>query len=792
MKISLDWLSDFIEITEKDHEKIKDIITERSAEVETLENQGNHLEKVVVGKVTELKKHSNADSLSLTKVSDGKEEWKVVCGGSNLREGMLVAFAQLGAVVKWHGDEVMEMKKVKIRGEESFGMICAAEELGLSDMFPKQAEKEIVDLTSLNLKVGEPLAKALGLDDVVLDVDNHAITNRPDLFSQKGFAREFVANGLGKLKPPRVYHPPTDGSKPPIHVQINSPELCRRYMAVYLTGIQVQDSPDWMKKRLIACGINPISNLVDLTNYVMLELGMPLHAFDVERIQGKQWVMRKSKQGEKVTTLDEQVHELPNGVVVLNDGNENFDLCGVMGGLNSGIHSTTEKVWLHAPVYHPTLVRQAMRGLGHVSDAGIIYEKGVDPMLAEAGLNRAIELILELCPEAKVASEMVDIFPNSPEKRVLTLRSTTLEKLLGDSIPAKTVEKILTDLGFGVKTSKNGYEVTVPSFRLNDVHREADLVEEVGRIYGYNNLPYQDPVLPLKPVPVNLNRRRERQMKNELVSYGFDEIYTFAFLGPDLLEKAGQSVTDEMIEVMNPISSDLSLMRTSLLPRMLETIAENQRYQEQFRLFELSRVYLRENDEAHSEPSRLVLATFGEDFRALQGVVEQMGYGTVPTQSELKDYMHPGRVADLRLRGKTLGQLYQLHPSIAKVFDLKKEVVVAEVDVQLLHELNIDAKVKYQDIPRFPSVQLDVSILVPEKSLSGDYQSTMEKADKKLIQSVNLIDEYAGDKIPEGKRALTYSITYQAADRTLTDEEVNAVHQQVLKKLEGKGAEVRK
>lgn len=794
MKLSLNWLQDFVDLTERDPETIKAILTERSAEVETMEAQGDHLKNVVVGEIKTLKKHPNADALSLTEVFDGKETIQVVCGGSNLREGMHVAFAQLGAVVRWHGGEVMEMKPVKIRGEESFGMICAAEEIGLADMFPKQGEKEIVDLSSLQFTVGTPLAEALGLNDIVIDIDNHAITNRSDLFSQKGFARELVALGLGKWKPGahQTIEVPQGGSPAPITVRIEDAELCPRYMGVYLTGMEVKESPEWMKKRLVACGVNPISNLVDITNYVMLELGMPLHAFDVERVQGKTWTMRKSKAGETVTTLDEQVHELPEGLIVLNDGHENFDLCGVMGGLTSGIHADTQKVWLHAPVYHPTLVRKAMRGLGHVSDAGIIYEKGVDPYLAEAGLNRAIELILELCPEAKVASEVIDLFPNPPAKRTLTLSSAYLHKLVGTEIDSQRVEAILSDLGFGVDSSSEGFAVTVPSFRLNDVQRPADLVEEVARVYGYNHLPEVPPLRPVQSLPVNGNRRRERQFRQQLTSFGFDEIYTFAFLGPKLLEKAGLTVEECMIEVLNPISSDLSLMRTSLLPRMLEVVAENQRYHNQFRLFELSRVYLRENDETHTEPSQLILASFGEEFRSVQGVVEALGYTVMPSQKEPQPFMHPGRFAELKLRGKTLGHLYQLHPGIAKAFDLKKDAVMAQIDVSLLHELNIESKAKYQDIPRFPSVELDVSVLVSQKSFSADYQTVIEKTDKTLIHSVHLIDEYTGEHVPAGTRALTYSITYQAPDRTLTEAEVDTVHQQVLKKLEEKGAEVRK
>ena len=790
MKISLDWLSDYVDITEKDNEKIKEVITTNAAEIETMEKQGDHLENVVVGKVIEISKHPNADSLVLTKVNDGKENFQVVCGGTNLKEGMLVAFAKIGAVVKWHGTDVVKMEKAKIRGEESFGMICTSAEISLEEMFPMENDHEIVDLSHLNLKVGSPLAEALGLGDVVLDIDNHAITNRADLFSHHGIAREFVVNGLGKWCKREEITVPTDNSPSPISIDIKDKDVCPRYMSVYMTGIEIGESPDWMKKRLSACGIRPISNMVDITNYVMLELGMPLHAFDAEKIKGKKWVMRKSKKGEKVVTLDEQKHELMDDVIILEDGNEIFDLCGIMGGYNSGIDNKTEKILLHSPVYNPTLIRSAMRELGHISDAAIIYEKGVDSENAQDGLELAIKLILDICPNAKVASKVTDIRNLKLEKRELNLRSSQINRLIGVDIDAKKVEKILNDLGFKNSPSKDGFMVQIPSFRLGDVHREADLIEEIARIFGYDNIPEITPITSIDPVSVNRRRETEKMIKNELTSFGFNEIYTYAFLGPELLGKCDMKSDNETIEIMNPISGDMSLMRQSLLPRVLETVADNLRYKNQFRIFELNPVYIKTDASTHNEKSMLMIATVNEDFRVLQGVVEEVGFNVMPAKSNSSQH-HPGRDADLIIRGQKVGQLAEVHPQILKNFDIKARVTVASVDLEVIHALNLDRWPKYKEFSKFPSVQLDISLSIPRKNLAADYFKTIQATDKNLITNVELIDEYKGEKISEDKRALTYSITYQADDKTLTEDEVNNVHQQVIARLKKTGAKIR-
>lgn len=793
MKISLNWLRRFVDITETDQDKIKAVITARTAEIETMENRGAHLEGIVLGKIEKLLPHPNADKLRLTLVNDGQRTLQVVCGGSNLKEGMKVAFAQIGSVVKWHGTETVKLEHAKIRGEESHGMICAAEEIGLAEMFPKKEEKEIVDLSALDFPLGTPLAKALGLDDVVIDIDNHAITHRADLFSHRGFAREFVANKLAVWKKDAESIPSVQAPHAPlpVSIEIADPDLCSRYLAVYITDVGVSDSPDWMKKHLSACGVRPICNLVDITNYVMLELGMPLHAFDPDRVKGKKWLMRASKKGEKIVTLDEKEIELFEGVTVMDDGHELFDLCGIMGGFSSGIHAKTNRIVLHAPVYNPKRTRRAMRGLGFVSDAAIIYEKGVDSELALDGLNRAVQLILELCPGAKAASRVLDIQNEKLMPRKLTLHQKQIKRLIGDSIPPATVKTILSTLGFSVKEKKEDFEVTVPSWRRNDVNIEADLIEEAARIYSYDQIPFTMPVMDITPIAINHERVREREIKNRLVSFGFNEIYTFAFLGSELLAKCAMNSTPETIEVKNPISADMSLMRQSLLPRTLEAAASNLRYQKTFRLFEMTRVYTKKGADSEEKTS-LILAGVNESFRDLQGVVEKLGFVlTSLSVNQTETYQHPGRAAALMAGDQRVGFIYELHPAVEKNFDLKAKVIVAEIDLSAVHSALGDKRVQYRELPKFPAIQLDVSLLIPKKTLAKTYTQAIQKTDRSLIKSIQLIDEYAGENLGKDKRSLTYSIMYRSDEKTLTEEEALAVHQKVIGSLQAEGAEVR-
>ncbi|QQR83723.1 phenylalanine--tRNA ligase subunit beta [Candidatus Peregrinibacteria bacterium] len=455
MKLSFNWLSEFIEFTETDHNVIKEVITANSAEVETMENTGELLQHIVLAEIVKLEPHPEADKLQLATVNEGSGSIRVVCGGSNLKVGMKIAFAKVGTVVKLGGQEFLELKPIKIRGVESTGMICASTEIGLEEKFPLKQEKEVLDLSHLSAPLGTTLDRALGMNDTVIDIDNHAITNRSDLFSQLGFARELVSNGLAQWKKSRKqFEIPKENAEPPIQVHINEPELCPRYSAIYLTGIEVKESSDTIKERLSACGIRPINNIVDVTNYVMLELGMPLHAFDFDQLAGKKWEIRRSKKGETVVTLDQKKHQLPSDVIVIDDGQDLVDLCGIMGGYQSGINNKTNKIWLHAPIFNKQLVRQAGRTLNHTSDASTRYEKGVDAELTTKGLARAVELILESCPGAKVASKEVDIVSIPTEQRVLSLRQARLDHLIGVTIPKAKIVSTLENLGFGITENK--------------------------------------------------------------------------------------------------------------------------------------------------------------------------------------------------------------------------------------------------------------------------------------------------------------------------------------------------
>ncbi len=790
MKISLNWLQDFVDLTETDNEKIKSVITANTAEIETMETQGALLKNVVLGKLEKLEPHPNADKLQLTTVNDGKESFKVVCGGSNLREGMKIAFAHVGTVVKF-GDEFVALKKAVIRGVESVGMICSSPEIGLDELFPRKHEKEVIDLSHLSAPLGTSIDKALGLGDTVIHIDNHAINNRWDLFSHRGFAREFVANKFGKLKKWNEFKIPKNDTPPPIEYVLKDKVTGSRYLGLHITNVTVKPSPDWLQQRLSAVGIRPISNLVDITNYVMMEVGTPLHAFDIEQIKGKKWTQRLSKKGEKVVTLDKQEHELMEGVVIFEDGNEIFDLCGIMGGYQSGITEKTNKIWLHCPVYNKTLVRRASRALGHISEASTIFEKGIDPEATPRGLARAVQLILESCPEARVASQVVDAYNEKAKTQKLKLRNAQLERLLGHKIPAKEMERILKDLGFELKKERAGYSVTVPTWRLNDVKLEADLIEEVARIYGYDQLPFTTPVMAITPTPINHRRVLEKEVKDKLTGFGFDEIYTFAFLGPELLGKCGMRQNEATIEIANPISGDISLMRQSLLPRMLETVESNLRYQHEFRLFEMSKIY-QLGGNTHAEPQALILATAGEDFRMLQGVVETMGF-TVEhvTGGTGSPAHHPGRRAVLKIHGQSVGNLYEVHPQTLKNFDIKSRVTVAEVDLEKIHDMKLDRRQKFEELPRFPAITLDISIAVSSRSLAATYFDVIAKTDRTLIRDIDLIDEYAGEKMEAGKRALTFSVTYRAEDRTLTEEEVNKIHAQVITNLKANSAFIR-
>jgi len=785
MKISLNWLQDFITLKTKDFDLIQERITNRSAEIEEVIKEGDLFNKIVVGEILKIEKHPNANKLKVTQTTTGEHTFQIVCGAKNIKVGHRVPVSLVGAKLP----NGLKIQKTKIRGVESQGMICSETELGIAE--------ESVGIWELpnDAKVGMPLAEYLGMNDVTLDIDNTALTNRADLFSHVGFANEFVANDLATPKKQQEITIPQSKTPFPFQIEIQNPEDCPVYSAVIVKNIAIKPSPEWMQKRLRAVGIRPINNIVDVTNYVMMELGIPTHAFDLKKIHGRKIVMRKSRIGEKITTLDSVERKLNADVIILEDERKIFDLCGIMGGKNSEISAETKEILIHLPVYHPTLIRKAMLALAHRTDASTMYEKGVPYIRSMQGLQKTLELILEFLPGAEVASEILEINSTEAEERIIDLPKAEIARVLNKDIGESTALKILTDLSFEVKNLQAEYQVKVPPTRFGDVTGKHDLVEEIVRIYDVNTLFPVLPIASIKPTELNQSRVLERKIKDKLAEIGFNEILTYTFIGPELCQKIGLEVIDEVIEIQNPISQEITLMQTSLLPSLMENIEKNSRYQESFNVFEFGRTFFKINKAKHHEEKHIAGAMVNSDFYSLKGRVEVLFQSValtprfVPVNNKEK-FMHPGRSCEILVGKEIVGFIAEVHPQIKQNFDIDKSVNLFEISFSKILATK-QKKLVYKPISKYPSIKLDLSILVNQKTPAAKLLQTLQKTDQ-LIVSAEIIDLYEGKQIPQGKKSLTFSIVYQALDKTLTDSDVEMIHQKVIINLEKQGAEIRR
>ena len=785
MKISLNWLQDFVTLKTKDFELIQETITNRSAEIEEIIKEGEVFANVVVGEILEIKKHPDAEKLNITQTTVGNHTFQIVCGAKNIRVGQRVPVALIGAELP----NGLKIQKAKIRGIESQGMICSEAELELAE------ESEGIWELPNDAQVGMSLAEFLGMNDVTLDIDNTAITNRADLFSHIGFANEFVANDLAEHKKQREITISESKNTFPIQIEIQNPEVCPVYSAIVMKNIKIQTSPEWMQKRLRAVGIRPINNIVDITNYVMMELGMPMHAFDLTKIHGEKIVMRSSQAQEKVTTLDNIERTLPADVIVLEDEQKIFDLCGIMGGENSEISDDTNTILLHAPIYNSTLIRKAMLALAHRTEAATMYEKGVPQIRSIQGLKRAVELILELLPEATVESELLTINHVQEEERIIDLSKKEIERVLNTDIGEKKIIQILSDLGFEVKALQEEFQVTVPPARFGDITAKHDLIEEIVRIYDVNILPEVLPITSIKPTEINQSRILEKKIKNKLAAIGFNEILTYTFIGPDLCQKMGIEVSKEMVEIANPISQDVSLMQTTLLPSLMENAEKNSRYQEEFNLFEFGRAFFKETETVVSEEKHITGVMVKSSFHDLKGKIEVLfeTLGVTPRYvavNNTEKFMHPARSCDILVGKEIVGFITEIHPQILQNFDINNSVIAFEINFKKILEAK-QRKIFYKPISKYPSINLDISVLVDQKTAAEKLLRAIQRTDK-LIHKTEIIDLYEGKHIPEGKKSLTFSIVYQSLEKTLTDEEIQMIHQKAIINLEKQGAEIRK
>jgi|GEM_PF-168172 len=746
------------------------------------------LQNVVIGEILEITKHPNADKLKLTKIRVSPTEvLEIVCGGSNLQVGAKVSIALVGANL-W-GE--IPIKKAKLREVESCGMICSTEELKVA---PSQ-NKEIYLLPN-DAPVGKSFLEYVIGVDTVLDIENPALTNRPDLFSHIGFAHEIAACDLGKLKKLELPKAPKVSAELPIQITVpKDPEICQRYMAVAVDGVDgMRASPEWLQKRLQSCGIRPISALVDITNYVMLEYGVPMHAFDRDRT-GKNWNMRLAKDGETMVTLDGVTRKLTAETIVFESEKDGiFDLCGIMGGENSGIRETTKELLLHAMSYDPVKIRRTALKVGPRTDAAAIFEKNVPVMMVEGALLRALELLLEIFPEAKVVSKIMDQKNIDVELLPIDLPLKLIERIMGQKIPPTEIIRILTSLGCSVKEQKDEVlAVTPPGWRTKDLNIPEDLAEEVVRMYGLNHIEASPPEMSMRHTPQNPRRKLEQEIAHILVQNGCYEILTLAFLGKELLTRCKLTDDESSIRLANPLSEDMSIMRPSLTPRLLEIAEKNIRARSNFRLFESGNVYHLENREKR-EISRITVLLVGDDFLGAKAIAEELMHtqdwqGRLSVWENPPAFLHPARHAIFCIGKSGRIKIAEIHPEVSANFGLPKNTSLLCMDLLPLAEMEGGAK-KILSLPKYQEIPFDFSVLCAEKIPVGNLIKDLEELDAR-IYSMEIMEAWSGKGVPKGQKSVTISCEFRAPDHTLTESERDEILRKILAELEKRGAKLR-
>lgn len=807
MIVSKKWLQQFVDIENIDPQEIADRLIFHSAEVEGFWRQDEFIKGVVVGLVKSAKKHPDADRLQLCKVFDGSKTHQVVCGGSNVREGMKCAFAPVGSRVKWHGEDEVVLEPVKIRGKKSEGMICAAEELGLA--VGTELEKEIMDLSHLDYEAGTPLAKALEADDLFFDIDNKSINNRPDMWGHMGVARELSAIFDKKFEVPE---PPAVSSGQPwsLKVDISAPAKCRRYQAVVVENVAVRPSPGWMQRRLKACGIKAINNVVDITNWVQLELGQPMHAFDVDRLTAGQDAatvkVREARKSESIVALDDEKYNLEQGMLVIADERQPIAIAGVMGGKDSGVTNKTETILFEAANFDAKSTRITSGRLGVRTESSARFEKTLDPALTSLAIRRALQLLLVLSPDARVASPVADAGMWKIPRAHIDLSTDRVNSVLGIEIKPAKIKSLLEHLGFVVSGRGKTLKVEVPSWRATrDVLTAEDLIEEVGRMWGYDkivpSLPNMEIAAPSKePARVLSGSLREvlcgSLAYSELLSYSFAHERMHTLLGGNV---------DDLIEMENPLSADAKYLRDSLVPGVLAHVEHELHQRDQVSVFEIGTVFDSEKKElaiSHGSDHKLPLqqkhlvCAFAQKknskpFYEMRRILDQLsGDFELEKSTGAHRWVHPGRSAEVLYKGEKVGWVAELHPTAGAHIGITQRVAMLELNVSVLSK-RWQKSTSYTKLSEFPAVERDLALLLDKDVEYRLVESTIKEACD-FVSHLELFDRYQGAKIDSGKKSLAFHMRFSHPEKTLTSEEVNEQLQTITRALKKKtGARVR-
>lgn len=787
MKVDIEWLKDYSEIDVSSKE-LADRLTMTGSKVEGIETKGNDIKNVVVGKILDIKKHPDADKLIVTQVDIGAGKVQIVTGADNVKVGDIIPIAKDGSELPGG----VKIKKGLLRGEESCGMMCSIGELGLTlNEYPDQIEHGIMILPSSYEKfLGMDIVEVLNLKKEIIEFE--ITPNRPDCLSVEGLGRE-TAVSLGKEF--KNLHKNLDELKlenkkeiEGLKVEIKAPDLCYRYVARVVKNVKIGPSPEWMRKRLNACGMRAINNIVDITNYVMLEMGQPMHAFDINSVEGKHIIVRRAEKDEEITTLDEQKRKLNEEMLVIADEKKPVAIAGVMGGLNSEIENDTEMVVFESAVFNGGSVRLTAKEVGLRTEASSRYEKGLSPENALRAANRAVELV-KLIGAGEEVEGVIDVYPTKQKENKIEMNPDRINALLGTDISKEEMNNILESLGIRVEDN-----MAIPPYFRQDIEGEADLAEEVLRIYGYDKL--KSTLIHAESTAGGKNRaqKMEDNLKNLLKDKGFSEIYTYGFINEKDLEKCNLK-EENKIKILNPVSEEFNIMRPSTIPNMLNAISFNAAQKnENVRLFDISRVYHNNQNQIQEgnlpeEENMLTIAMYGNcDFYDLKGYVENVlkecnvkRYEIRKEENKLS--YHPGRAANICVGKDTIITFGEIHPIVQENYGMGEKVYLAEIHIDKILKYASKEK-KYTPIPKYPAVERDIAIIVDEAVEVGEIERVISKKCRKVLEDLKLFDVYRSEKLGENKKSVAYAIKFRAEDRTLTEDEINTYMNTIINDLE--------
>ncbi|MGN2369505.1 phenylalanine--tRNA ligase subunit beta [Clostridium cagae] len=790
MKVPFSWLQDYVDINVSPKE-LGDKLTLTGSQLEELIIQGDVIDKVVTGKITEIEKHPDADKLSICQVDIGTETIQIVTAATNMKEQDVVPVALHGSTLA----DGTKIKKGKLRGIPSNGMFCSEEELGIAGDEPVHG----LMILPTDTKLGVELKELLKLNKAILDFE--ITSNRPDCLSIVGMARETAAALRTTYKMPNLeYEVSGNGNvESELNVEVKD-DLCLRYMARKVKNVKVKPSPGWMQERLLEAGIRPIDNIVDITNFVMLELGQPMHAYDSREISTNKIVVERAKNGEKFTTLDDVERELDDSMLCIKDDNKIVGLAGIMGGLNSEIKEDTTEVIFESANFDGTNIRVNSKKLNLRSEASGRFEKDIDPNLAKLAIDRACALICEL-DAGEVIEGTIDIYNKKKEAGKVIVDSNWVNKFLGTNLSKEEMKKCLDSVDLFTEIDGDNLNVTAPTFRI-DIAIKEDIAEEIARIHGYDVIPATIFSVATSREPKYRNRLLDDKVVMLATGSGLNQSISYSFVSPKVFDKINVPEDSELrnvVKIKNPLGEDYSVMRTTTIPSMMECLGRNySRNNDYVRLFEMAKIYIKNEDETKipTERNILTIGMYGDcDYLDLKGAVENIidGLGIKNSkyerESENVSY-HPGKTAKLVIGKNVVGTLGEVHLDVTENYGIDVPCFIAELNLDALYE-SADMDRKYKALPKFPAVTRDIALLVEDSILVQEIEECIRKAGGNLVEKVQLFDIYKGKQIPDGKKSIAYAIAYRA-DKTLTDKEVNKVHDKILRSLEYKlGATLR-